>query len=84
MCIRDRIYRPWGSYTSVAEDLKWQVKRIEVKPGEQLSLQKHKYRAEHWVVVRGLAEVTLDDKKSILSDLKHMIMSLLEKAKSNF
>ena len=71
-----KIYRPWGSYTSVAEDLKWQVKRIEVKPGEQLSLQKHKYRAEHWVVVRGIAEVTLDDKKSFLKENQSVFIPL--------
>ena len=48
-----KIYRPWGHYTGVVEDSRWQVKRISVKPGASLSLQMHHHRAEHWVVVRG-------------------------------
>ena len=55
-----RIYRPWGYYTSVDEGARHQVKRIVVKPGGRLSLQKHFHRAEHWIVVKGAAEVTLD------------------------
>ena len=58
-----RIYRPWGNYFSIAEDLNWQVKLITVKPGEKLSLQKHLYRSEHWIVVNGTAQVEIDDKK---------------------
>ncbi len=61
-----RIYRPWGNYISVADDLGWQVKRIEVKPGGKLSMQMHHHRAEHWVIVKGIAEVTIRDKVSIL------------------
>ena len=57
-----KIYRPWGSYLSIAEGSNWQVKSIEVKPKASLSLQKHKYRAEHWVVVKGVALVTCGDK----------------------
>ena len=53
-----RAYRPWGYYQSVDEGARYQVKRIVVKPGGRLSLQKHFHRAEHWVVVRGTAEVT--------------------------
>ena len=56
-----RILRPWGYYQSVDEGSRHQVKRIVVKPGGRLSLQKHYHRAEHWIVVRGTAEVTLDD-----------------------
>src|SRR5271165_2487156 len=55
-----RIYRPWGYYQSIDKGLRYQVKRIVVRPGGRLSLQKHYHRAEHWVVVRGAAEVTLD------------------------
>ena len=58
-----RIYRPWGNYFSIAEDSNWQVKLITVKPGETLSLQKHKYRSEHWIVVNGTALVEIEDKK---------------------
>lgn len=55
-----RIFRPWGFYQSVDEGARYQVKRIVVKPGGRLSLQKHHHRAEHWIVVKGTAEVTLD------------------------
>lgn len=54
------IYRPWGSYQRIDIGPRFQVKRITVKPGHRLSLQKHFHRAEHWVVVRGTAEVTID------------------------
>ena len=55
-----RMYRPWGYYQSVDTGTRYQVKRIVVKPGAKLSLQKHFHRAEHWVVVRGTAEVTVN------------------------
>ncbi|MGH6934639.1 MAG: mannose-1-phosphate guanylyltransferase/mannose-6-phosphate isomerase, partial [Methylocella sp.] len=56
-----RSFRPWGYYQSVDSGARYQVKRIVVKPGERLSLQKHFHRAEHWVVVKGTAEVTRDN-----------------------
>ena len=62
-----KIYRPWGSYLSIAEGSNWQVKTIEVKPKASLSLQKHQFRSEHWVVVSGMAYVELDFEKKILS-----------------
>jgi mannose-1-phosphate guanylyltransferase/mannose-6-phosphate isomerase len=52
-----RDYRPWGYYQTVDEGARYKVKRIVVKPGGRLSLQKHHHRSEHWVVVRGAAEV---------------------------
>ncbi|WP_407529671.1 mannose-1-phosphate guanylyltransferase/mannose-6-phosphate isomerase [Methylobacterium oryzisoli] len=55
-----RMHRPWGSYERIDVGSRFQVKRITVTPGGRLSLQKHYHRAEHWVVVRGTAEVTLD------------------------
>jgi mannose-1-phosphate guanylyltransferase/mannose-6-phosphate isomerase len=55
-----RIYRPWGYYQSIDTGGRYQVKRIVVKPGAKLSLQKHFHRAEHWVVVKGTAEVTVN------------------------
>ncbi|GAA3932896.1 mannose-1-phosphate guanylyltransferase/mannose-6-phosphate isomerase [Luteimonas lutimaris] len=55
------VHRPWGSYDSVDQDDGFQVKRIKVKPGARLSLQSHKHRAEHWIVVRGTARVTRDN-----------------------
>jgi mannose-1-phosphate guanylyltransferase/mannose-6-phosphate isomerase len=56
-----RVHRPWGSYQSVDAGDRHQVKRIIVKPGERLSLQKHHHRSEHWIVVRGAARVTVND-----------------------
>jgi mannose-1-phosphate guanylyltransferase/mannose-6-phosphate isomerase len=55
-----RVHRPWGAYQSLDISEQHQVKRITVKPGGRLSLQKHRFRAEHWVVVRGTARVTID------------------------
>ena len=57
-----KVYRPWGSYDSIGVGGRFQVKKIVVKPGAALSLQKHEHRAEHWVVVSGVAEVTCDDR----------------------
>nr|WP_315857084.1 mannose-1-phosphate guanylyltransferase/mannose-6-phosphate isomerase [Lysobacter sedimenti] len=55
------VHRPWGSYDSVDQGARFQVKRIKVKPGAQLSLQSHTQRAEHWIVVSGTARVTRDN-----------------------
>ncbi len=63
-----KIYRPWGSYISIVEDNRWQVKEISVKPGEKLSLQMHHHRSEHWIVVKGTAKVEINDKESILTE----------------
>ena len=57
-----RVHRPWGYYESIDMGERFQVKRIVVTPGGVLSLQKHRHRAEHWVVVRGTAEVTIGEK----------------------
>lgn len=62
------VHRPWGSYDSLEAGDRFQVKRIVVKPGASLSLQKHHHRAEHWIVVSGTAEVTCDDKVFLLSE----------------
>lgn len=57
-----KVFRPWGHYDSIDEDVGFQVKRITVNPGASLSLQMHHHRAEHWIVVSGTAEVTCGDK----------------------
>jgi mannose-1-phosphate guanylyltransferase / mannose-6-phosphate isomerase len=62
------VSRPWGSYDSVDRGERFQVKRIRVKPGGRLSLQKHHHRAEHWVVVRGTALVTCGERQFLLSE----------------
>ena len=56
-----RIYRPWGYYQDIDIAPRYRVKRIVVKPGSKLSLQKHFHRSEHWVVVKGTAEVTVGE-----------------------
>jgi mannose-1-phosphate guanylyltransferase/mannose-6-phosphate isomerase len=63
-----RVYRPWGYYESVDAGERFQVKRIVVREGGMLSLQKHRHRAEHWVVVRGTAEVTIGEEQRIVSE----------------
>ncbi len=63
-----RTYRPWGWYQRIDLGPRFQVKRIRVKPGGCLSLQKHFHRAEHWVVVRGTAEVTVEDRIVLLHE----------------
>lgn len=62
------VFRPWGSYQSLDIGSRFQVKRIVVKPGGRLSLQKHFHRAEHWVVVRGTARVTIGETEKILRE----------------
>ena len=63
-----RVHRPWGHYESVDGGERFQVKRIVVIPGGKLSLQKHHHRAEHWVVVRGTAEVTVGDEVRVVHE----------------
>ena len=63
-----KVHRPWGWYDSIDEGERFKVKRIQVKPGASLSLQKHHHRAEHWVVVNGTAEITNGSKVLLLTE----------------
>lgn len=63
-----KVYRPWGYYDSIDSGERFQVKRIVVNPGAQLSLQMHHHRAEHWVVVEGTAKVRCGEKTMLLSE----------------
>lgn len=63
-----KVARPWGWYDSVDEGERFKVKRIQVKPGASLSLQMHHHRAEHWIVVRGTAEITNGEKVILLTE----------------
>jgi mannose-1-phosphate guanylyltransferase/mannose-6-phosphate isomerase len=63
-----KVARPWGSYETIGDGPRFQVKHIVVDPGETLSLQMHFHRSEHWVVVRGSAQVTVGDEVSILQE----------------
>ena len=71
-----KVYRPWGNFTSVEEGSRWLVKKIEVKPGESLSLQMHHHRAEHWIVVTGTAEVEINEKRLLLEENKSIFIPL--------
>ena len=63
-----KVFRPWGYYISVVKEVRWQIKLIQVKPGEMLSLQLHHHRSEHWIVVKGSAKVEIESNISILSE----------------
>jgi mannose-1-phosphate guanylyltransferase/mannose-6-phosphate isomerase len=62
------VHRPWGTYQTTDSGERFQTKRIVVKPGEQLSLQMHYHRSEHWIVVSGTAVVTIDGREQIVSE----------------
>ena len=66
--LHPKVFRPWGSYEAVGRGERYQVKRIRIKPGASISLQTHRHRAEHWVVVRGAAEVTRDGEVFVLRE----------------
>ena len=72
----NRVYRPWGFYESLIQGDRFQVKRIVVYPGRQLSLQKHFHRAEHWVVVNGSALVTRDAETVLLRENESIYLPL--------
>ena len=77
--IHRKVYRPWGWYDSVDEDERFKVKRIGVNVGASLSLQKHYHRAEHWIIVKGTAEVTRGDEVILLTENQSVYIPLGEK-----
>ncbi len=66
--IHRKVYRPWGYYHLIDNGERFQAKRIVVKPGAKLSLQKHHHRAEHWIVVKGTAKVTKGEQQALLTE----------------
>ncbi|MBZ0215597.1 MAG: mannose-1-phosphate guanylyltransferase/mannose-6-phosphate isomerase [Fimbriimonadaceae bacterium] len=74
--IHQTSYRPWGGYSSVLIGERFQVKRLFVKPGKRLSLQKHRHRSEHWVVVTGTAEVQVDETITTLNENESVYIPL--------
>ncbi len=75
-CALERTQRPWGWYETVSEVQGHKIKRIHVFAGQQISLQKHSLRAEHWVVVQGLARVTLGEREFELTVGGHCDIAL--------
>jgi mannose-1-phosphate guanylyltransferase/mannose-6-phosphate isomerase len=73
-----KVHRPWGWYDSIDEGGRFKVKRIQVKPGASLSLQKHHHRAEHWVVVKGTAEISCGGTKMLLAEIQSTYIPLGE------
>lgn len=71
-----RVYRPWGFYQTLHEGERFKVKRITVRPGARLSLQRHYHRAEHWVVVNGTALVTRDDEEILVRENEAVYLPL--------
>ena len=78
------IYRPWGHYTSIAQGNTWQVKRLEIKSHESLSLQLHKFRSEHWIVVSGTAKVEIDKNISYINVNESIYVPLGSKHRKSF
>ncbi len=76
--IHTKAYRPWGSYEGVDRGVRHQVKNIQVKPGEKLSVQMHHHRAEHWIVVSGTAKVTIGEKEQLVSENESVYIPLGE------
>lgn len=74
--IHKTAYRPWGGYSSILIGERFQVKRLFIKPGKKLSLQRHHHRSEHWIVVRGTAEVTIDDTVQMVSENQSVYLPL--------
>jgi len=64
--VHTKVYRPWGSYEVLIDEDKYKIKRIVVKPGKRLSLQKHFHRSEHWIVVSGTAKVVIGDREFLV------------------
>lgn len=71
-----RMHRPWGWYEGIDHGDRYQVKRILVKPGQQLSLQMHHHRAEHWIVVSGTAKVRVEENETLLSENQSIYIPL--------
>jgi len=74
--LHSTVYRPWGTYRSIAVGGQYQVKEIAVYPGRRLSLQMHHHRAEHWVVVEGTAKVTRDEETLVLKEDESVYLPL--------
>ena len=77
--IHQTVFRPWGSYTILEEGVNFKIKRIVVNPGQRLSMQLHKHRAEHWVVVSGVATITNNEIEFSLNENQSTYISKTHK-----
>jgi mannose-1-phosphate guanylyltransferase/mannose-6-phosphate isomerase len=77
--IHQTVFRPWGTYTVLQEGRNFKTKRISVNPGEKLSLQMHNHRSEHWVVVSGVATITINDVESTLQENESTYIQRMQK-----
>ena len=68
------VLKPWGSYQVLEESQKYTIKRIIVNPGGKLSLQSHQHRSEHWIIVLGIAEVTINDDIKLLNSNENIFI----------
>ena len=66
--INNKIYRPWGHFTTIEENDRWKVKKIELNPKARISLQLHNHRSEHWVVVSGIATVEINGEITVIKE----------------
>ncbi len=74
-----KIHRPWGLYETIKESNNWQIKKIQVNPGQSLSLQMHNHRSEHWIVVEGNAKVEVDENIKFLSENESVYIPIKSK-----
>jgi len=77
--LHTKVHRPWGTYENLIDDNGYKIKRIIVKPGKRLSLQKHLHRSEHWIVVSGTAEVEIGGKKELIRPNESTYIKIGEK-----
>ena len=68
--VHRKVIKPWGFYKSIGLGKNWQVKEISLNPKSSLSLQSHKFRSEHWIVINGVANVQINEQKIILKENK--------------
>ena len=73
------VYRPWGTYTILEDNAGYKIKKIEVKPGKRLSLQKHFHRNEHWIVLSGTATVQIGDEINLVRPNESIYIKMGEK-----
>jgi mannose-1-phosphate guanylyltransferase/mannose-6-phosphate isomerase len=75
----ERVNKPWGFYKVIEKKEKYLIKKLVVFPRKRLSLQSHKHRCEHWIAVKGVAKVIIEDKEFTLEEREHTFINVGEK-----